>query len=57
MHLNFSGIADVDWLATDAYGLENANLQHGEIIWLNLHPCVLFTVTLDTTSYVDKCNN
>ena len=29
MHLNLSGIADVLWLASD--GLENANLQHGEL--------------------------
>ena len=35
VHLNLSGIADVLWLATD--GLENANLQHGELIWLDFH--------------------
>ena len=35
VHLNLSGIADVLWLATD--GLENTNLQHGELIWLDFH--------------------
>ena len=35
VHFNLSGIADVLWLATD--GLENANLQHGELIWLDFY--------------------
>ena len=35
VHLNLSWIADVLWLATD--GLKNANLQHGELIWLDFH--------------------
>ena len=47
VHLNLSGIADVLWLATDAQ--ENANLQHGELIWLDFHHILtrLFIGTLE----------
>ena len=55
VHLNLSGIADVLWLATD--GLENANLQHGELIWLDFHHILtrFFIGTLDKKKRAGHC--
>ena len=55
VHLNLSGIADVLWLATD--GLENTNLQHGELIWLDIHHILtrFFIGTLEKKFCVGAC--